>query len=58
MTERKAMTVNGQRRRFERAKSIERFSAMTHRPTHSIRREGDEMACSCGRRWPIGEDHP
>lgn len=22
------------------------------------RREGDEMACSCGKRWPIGEDHP
>lgn len=22
------------------------------------RREGDEMACRCGARWPVGEDHP
>jgi len=25
---------------------------------HRERREGDEMACCCGKRWPIGEDHP
>lgn len=25
---------------------------------HATRREGDEMACSCGRRWPNGESHP
>lgn len=25
---------------------------------HRTRREGDEMACSCGKRWPVGEDHP
>lgn len=22
------------------------------------RREGDEMACRCGARWPVGEAHP
>lgn len=22
------------------------------------RREGDEMACACGARWDIREDHP
>lgn len=27
-------------------------------PLHVHRREGDEMACRCGKRWPIGEDHP
>lgn len=26
--------------------------------THRTRREGDETACSCGKRWPVGEDHP
>ncbi len=25
---------------------------------HLPRREGDEVACSCGLRWPIGEEHP
>ena len=25
---------------------------------HYQRREGDEMACSCGARWAVGEDHP
>ncbi|HLP68334.1 MAG TPA: hypothetical protein VK181_12530 [Rhizobium sp.] len=27
---------------------------------HNVRRENDEYACSCGRRWPVedGEDHP
>lgn len=25
---------------------------------HAQRREGDEMACSCGARWPIDEEHP
>lgn len=25
---------------------------------HVQRRESDEMACSCGARWPVGEDHP
>lgn len=28
------------------------------RPKHATRREGDEMACSCGARWEVGEDHP
>lgn len=28
--------------------------------THSVRREMDEWACSCGARWAVqdGEDHP
>lgn len=25
---------------------------------HRKRREGDEEACSCGKRWPFGEPHP
>jgi len=25
---------------------------------HRTRREGDEMACSCGARWPSWEAHP
>lgn len=26
---------------------------------HACRRENDEMVCAtCGKRWPIGEDHP
>lgn len=24
----------------------------------SARREGDEIACRCGKRWAVGEDHP
>lgn len=29
------------------------------KPEHSTRREGDEMACSCGARWAAdGEEHP
>lgn len=27
-------------------------------PRHIERREGDEMACSCGARWDTGESHP
>jgi hypothetical protein len=26
--------------------------------THRIRQESDEMVCSCGKRWDVGEDHP
>lgn len=55
--ERKAITPAGQRRRAERAASIARFNAST-RSRHILRREGDEMACSCGARWAVGEDHP
>jgi len=25
---------------------------------HRHMRQGDEMACACGKRWPVGEDHP
>lgn len=25
---------------------------------HAVTRQGDEMACKCGKRWPAGEDHP
>ena len=25
---------------------------------HAPHRQGDEMACACGKRWPVGEDHP
>lgn len=25
---------------------------------HSAHRQGDEWACSCGKRWPVGEEHP
>lgn len=25
---------------------------------HRARREGDEMVCICGKRWPYNEDHP
>lgn len=24
----------------------------------SAYRQGDEMACACGKRWPVGESHP
>lgn len=27
-------------------------------PRHAYSRQGGEMACACGKRWPIGEDHP
>lgn len=27
-------------------------------PIHVMRREGDEWACSCGRRWALDETHP
>lgn len=26
--------------------------------THGTRREGDEIACSCGASWDVGESHP
>lgn len=25
---------------------------------HVLQRQGDEIACSCGLRWPVGENHP
>ncbi len=25
---------------------------------HRQHQQGDEIACSCGRRWPVGENHP
>lgn len=28
------------------------------RELHLKRREGDENACSCGARWPVGDEHP
>lgn len=35
------------------------IAAAWNGPCHT-RRENDEYACSCGRRWPVeeGEDHP
>jgi len=27
-------------------------------PRHHERAEGDEIACSCGKRWPHDEVHP
>lgn len=29
-----------------------------HDLKHRQRREGDEIACSCGARWPTDEEHP
>lgn len=54
---RRAITPQGQQRRVERAASIQRFNAPS-RSRHIQRREGDEMACSCGARWPVEEEHP
>ena len=54
---RRAITPQGQRRRAERAQSIERFNAPS-RNRHVTRREGDEIACSCGARWDVGGEHP
>ena len=25
---------------------------------HWVTHQGDEIACSCGKRWSVGEDHP
>jgi hypothetical protein len=25
---------------------------------HFTQRQGDETACTCGKRWPAGEEHP
>lgn len=25
---------------------------------HAVHQQNDEMTCSCGARWPVGEDHP
>jgi len=27
-------------------------------PRHDETRQGDEIACSCGARWSVGETHP
>ncbi len=42
-----------------------RYLRQWHPPIHNIPRDphrqhqqGDEIACSCGKRWPVGEDHP
>lgn len=32
--------------------------ARNDKSAHYHRREGDEMACSCGARWAVGEEHP
>lgn len=39
------------------ARKIPRLAPKT-RAVHMTRREGDEMACSCGARWENGEAHP
>lgn len=28
------------------------------RRKHRTRREYDEIVCSCGKRWPVGQSHP
>lgn len=40
------------------AKRREYASPVFQHAMHKPRREGDEIACSCGKRWPVGEDHP
>lgn len=42
--------------------AIRKYARKIPRPKtstrHATRREGDEMACSCGSRWEAGESHP
>jgi hypothetical protein len=39
--------------------AVRKYARTMSRPAvHAPRREGDEMACKCGKRWPVGEDHP
>lgn len=40
------------------ARSHRNWSAPVARERHRVTRQGDEMACSCGMRWPVGESHP
>lgn len=33
-------------------------AALVRIAAHRQHQQGDEVACSCGKRWPVGEDHP
>ena len=46
---------NRKQRRTSRARSR---PTSTISDQHRQQRQGDEIACSCGRRWPVGENHP
>ena len=46
------------KRPFPRSRCDVRQPRRVPKPEHAQRREGDEMACSCGARWPSEEEHP
>lgn len=44
--------IDGNRKQRRYARSTARTEQ------HVLQRQGDEIACSCGKRWPVGETHP
>lgn len=45
-------------RKQRRASAAHKTVPITHVFEHRQHQQGDEIACSCGRRWPVGENHP
>ena len=56
------MKMTGPMRAAMRERLADRYSNtmryLARSERHAVRREGDEQACSCGKRWPVGEAHP
>lgn len=54
------MMLDGNRKQRRYARSTPRTDRRQYERTqqHVLQRQGDEIACSCGRRWPVGENHP
>ena len=47
-----------QRRASGKAIGHLQFGQRSEDGQHRQHQQGDEIACSCGRRWPVGENHP
>ena len=51
-------SANRAQRRASEARSRPESKRYQRTGQHVVQRQGDEIACSCGLRWPVGENHP
>ena len=67
MAERQGKFLHDENRRYSTAPDPTGMKYMQNRKQrraasaglrHRQHQQGDEIACSCGRRWPVGENHP
>lgn len=49
---------NRKQRRYARKTAATDRRQYERTRQHVLQRQGDEIACSCGLRWPAGESHP